>query len=245
MDDIRAWLSGSKDWQQGKELYFKHGRELQLRTRLQRAAVATPLLRGLLEQKLRAILASSGTPAPVGSSTAPAKPPETKPAQPKQRTHEREREELEVANSRLYSQRALLANRLRNPMGREDIRLENCRLIDQIEEIHATMLINRERIRAITRGDAPAITPEEQVASGGKIVVTMREASYTREDLGKMSPEELGFIREKLRQHLGKARRRATTLKTEKGKKQAGERAKQLERELALVDKIRAKHGAG
>lgn len=144
--------------------------------------------------------------------------------------------ELESENARLYSQRALLSNRLKDTGGEEAIRLENVRIIQEIQQIVEKMKANRKAIRRMKGSEGIPVAPEEV---GDKIVVYLKDAQYTLPQLQALDYEAINKLREKVRQQMAKSRQRIDSSKTSKFKIRNEQKFRIKEQELALIDRIR------
>lgn len=142
------------------------------------------------------------------------------------------KEDLERRNAFLYNQRGILSNRLKPTKGNPAIIAENAKIIDDIEAIVNEMKENRAKIRNSGKTLEPVETKD-------KILVYMQDVNYTEDELKSMSYEDILTLREKLRQQLAKAKKRAQTAKTVNGKKANEVKVKVKERELEIVDAIK------
>lgn len=128
--------------------------------------------------------------------------------------------------TKLYNQRCIASNRLREDFGDPNIIAENLRLIDEIQRLEQERRIARGSTEKIAR---PSVEAYAVYAPGG---------NYTESQLRRMNYAELGELRDKLRFQRLKLKKAELNSTTEHVVN-IQDKIQRKQMELDLVDNIR------
>lgn len=223
MEDIKQYFKGPyQDFEKGKSLYMRFGRDHILKKSLKRGVYTDKIYRDMIAG-LRALIEKPRAGFTMMSEeefldkkrkeerALPARDPKRESGdlagleELEDKTPEAQISKLERENVSLYNQRAMLSNRLESTIGknRKEAIISNLERLEAIEKTAGKMMENRRKINRLKAGEEDHKKPSDR-----RILIYTKDHNYTKEELAGLNYSELGALREICRGRINRAQRR-------------------------------------